>query len=272
MAFDIKLLNNKFTAVRYKCVTFVGCNFNNKNIIGTMRVALIGYGQMGQTIERILLERGHKVTLVIDFNNQDDLCPEKMALADVAIEFTTPSTAFGNVSACLRCGVPVVCGTTGWHDKLREAERLCRELDGTLFYASNFSVGVNIFFAVNERLAQLMNTQPQYDVTMSETHHTRKKDAPSGTAVTLAEGIIDNIDRKSSWSMEKRPSHTLNITSIREGDVPGIHDIRYESTDDIIEIRHEAKSRNGFALGAILAAEYAAEHKGILTMKELLNL
>lgn len=240
-----------------------------------MRVAIIGYGKMGHAIERFLLKRGHEVVLVIDFENESLLSPENLKSVDVAIEFTTPDKAFGNIKKCLESDVPVVCGTTGWNDKIDEVKRICTERGGTFFYSSNFSIGVNIFFAINERLAQLMDSFDQYDISMIETHHTQKKDAPSGTAVTLAEGIINNLKRKTDWQEgEKLPVDTsaITINSIRDGEVPGIHEISYESDEDIINIRHEAKSRNGFAFGAVLAAEFTQTHKGILTMKELLKL
>lgn len=181
-----------------------------------MKIALIGYGKMGKEIEQILISRGHTVTLIIDIDNAGDLNAENLRKADVAIEFTTPHTAFQNIVTCLEAGVPVVCGTTGWLDRYAEVEKLCNERKGTFFYASNYSVGVNVFFAVNRRLAELMERFPEYDVTVEETHHTQKKDAPSGTAITLAEGILGNLTRKKKWicGTTTEPAE-LEITSVR---------------------------------------------------------
>lgn len=227
---------------------------------------------MGHEIEALLLKRGHEVPLKIDVSNHSDFNEENMSGIDAAIEFTSPHTAFGNVMDCLRWGVPVVCGSTGWNDRLEEARAYCREVGGTFFYASNFSVGVNVFFRINEYLARMMNGLPEYGVSMLEAHHSQKKDAPSGTAVTLAEGILENIGRKESWvNHETIDESTLGIVSLREGDVPGTHAVKYESPADTIEIIHTAKSRAGFALGAVLAAEYAAAHKGVLSMSDLLK-
>lgn len=238
-----------------------------------MKVILIGYGKMGKEIESVLKERRHTVSLIIDADNRHELTAENMRAADVAIEFTTPHTAYENVLSCLNGGLPIVCGTTGWNDKMEVAKKLCLELNGTFFYASNFSIGVNIFFAVNTYLAKLMNRFPEYGISMTEVHHTQKKDAPSGTAVTLAEGIMDNIERKTAWvNNETDDEATVGILSVREGSVAGIHNVVYDSPSDIIEIRHESKNRRALALGAVLAAEYTQGRKGILTMSDLLDI
>lgn len=237
-----------------------------------MRTAIIGYGTMGHEIEKILLERGHTISIIIDADNREMLNDENLRLVDVAIEFTSPLTAFDNVAACLMIGTPVVSGTTGWTDRLEEAQHICRTKNGTLLWSSNFSIGVNVVFLVNKYLAKLMSRFSEYTASMREVHHTRKKDAPSGTAVTLAEGIIENIDRISSWVNHETPGEdSLGIVSVREGDVPGIHEIEYESEADTITLCHSAKNRRGFALGAVLAAEYAVCHKGVLTMNDIMN-
>lgn len=228
---------------------------------------------MGREIGAMLAGRGHEAALIIDADNPGDFNRENMKGIDVAIEFTTPATAYGNVAKCLEWGIPVVCGTTGWNGHLPEAERLCREMGGTFFYASNFSIGVNVFFRVNEVLAAMMDRFPEYEISMREVHHTRKKDSPSGTAVTLAEAILANVERKSSWvNHETLYPESLGIVSLREGDVPGTHQVSYESQSDTIDITHTSKNRRGLALGAIMAAEYAAKHKGVLTMRDLLGI
>lgn len=237
-----------------------------------MKIALVGYGKMGKAIEQIARERGHEIVSIIDINNSQDFASEAFRSADVAIEFTSPSTAYGNYLKCFEAGVPVVSGTTGWLDKMPEIKRLCAEEGKTFFYASNFSIGVNIFFAVNKYLAKIMNHFPSYDVRMTEVHHVHKLDAPSGTAITLAEGILENIDRKERWTLNKAEQPTdLPIQAIREGEVPGIHEIVYESDADKISIKHDAKSRAGFALGAVLAAEFTAGKKGFLGMNDLFH-
>jgi 4-hydroxy-tetrahydrodipicolinate reductase len=238
-----------------------------------MKVALIGYGKMGKTIEKILIERGHSIVSVIDVDNQEDFQSDTFKSADVAIEFSFPSAAFGNYLKCFAANIPVVAGTTGWLEHLEEIKTICEKENKTFFYAPNFSLGVNIFFAVNTYLAKLMNNFPQYDVSLSETHHIHKLDAPSGTAITLAEGIFKQIDRKKQWTLEKtnRPS-ALHIEAIREGEVPGIHEITYESEADLIQIKHSSKSRMGLALGAVLAAEFTAGKKGFLGMNDMIQL
>lgn len=237
-----------------------------------MKIALIGYGKMGKTIEQIALQRGHQIVSIIDINNTADFDSEAFRSADVAIEFTTPATALNNYMRCFAANVPVVSGTTGWLDHLDEVKAKCEQEGKTFFYASNFSVGVNIFFALNRYLAKIMNNFPTYDVRMTEVHHIHKLDAPSGTAITLAEGILEHIDRKKRWTLETAEQPTdLPIHAIREGEVPGIHEIVYESEADTISIKHDAKSRAGFALGAVIAAEFTAGKKGFLGMNDLFH-
>ena len=248
-----------------------------------MKIALIGYGKMGHAIEKFALARGHEITCIIDINNPGDFDSPQFKSADVAIEFTTPSTAYDNCLHAMRNGVKVVSGSTGWlTEHGDEIKKLCTEGGKTLFWSSNFSLGVAIFSAVNKYLARIMNQFPAYDVSMTETHHIHKLDAPSGTAITLAEGIIENIDRKTQWvkGAQTAPDGTVSgqrtfaanelpVHSIREGEVPGIHSIRYDSEADSITITHDAKNRRGFALGAVLAAEYTATHEGYLGMADL---
>lgn len=235
-----------------------------------MKIALIGYGKMGKEIEQIAISRGHEIVSIIDIDNRNDFESDAFRSADVAIEFTNPSIAVANYKQCFEAGIPVVSGTTGWLKEMGEVRSLCESNGNTLFWSSNFSVGVNIFFALNKYLAKLMNRFPEYNVSMEEVHHTQKLDAPSGTAITLAEGILANLDRKEAWVKEKETQSTdLAIASIRRGTVPGIHEITYESSADIITIKHDAKSRKGFALGAVLAAEFAKDKKGFLTMDDL---
>ena len=237
-----------------------------------MKIALIGYGKMGKTIERIALERGHEIVSVIDVDNLDDFDSAAFKSADVAIEFTVPQVALNNYRRAFASGVAVVSGTTGWLDELPVLKKEIEEGGKTLFWSSNFSIGVNIFMAVNKHLAAIMNQFPNYNVEMTEVHHTQKLDAPSGTAITLAEGIFENLDRKSAWVKETETKPTeMAIKSIREGQVSGIHTIRYESEVDSIEITHDAKSREGFALGAVVAAEFTAGKKGLLGMQDLLK-
>jgi 4-hydroxy-tetrahydrodipicolinate reductase len=238
-----------------------------------MNIALIGYGKMGKAIERIALERGHAIVSVIDVENKDDFASEAFRCADVAIEFTTPSTAVDNYLQCFAAGIPVVSGTTGWLSRLVEIRQRCLDGNHTFFYASNFSIGVNIFFALNKYLAKIMNKFPDYEISLTEIHHIHKADAPSGTAITLAEGIIDNIDRKERWQPVEtvQQASDLSIQAIREGETPGTHEIAYESGVDYIRISHEAKSREGFALGAVIAAEFTAGKQGFLGMDDMLT-
>lgn len=238
-----------------------------------MRVAIIGYGKMGHIIESILKERGHDVALIIDIDNASDLCAEKCADIDVAIEFSAPDAAFANVRKCLEMGLPVVCGTTAWGERMAEAKELCEANNGAFFYSSNYSVGVNVMFALSRQLAKIMNTIGGYKVSMEETHHIHKKDAPSGTAITLAEGILSEIPTIKNWTLIEGEGSvaedSLPIVSFREGEVPGIHTVRYESEADVITLTHDAKSRAGFALGAVLAAEFIVGKKGCFTMSDL---
>ena len=248
-----------------------------------MKIALIGYGKMGRMIEEIALQRGHEIVCKIDVNNAQDFDSPEFASADVAIEFTNPTVAYGNYLKAFKHNVKIVSGSTGWmKDHKSEVEALTKDGKQTLFWASNFSIGVAIFSAVNRYLAKIMNNFPQYDVEMEETHHVHKLDAPSGTAITLAEEVIENIDRKTEWvkgfqhnadgteegSNEVADSQ-LAIASIRRDEVPGIHSINYDSEADKITITHDAHSRKGFALGAVLAAEYTKEHTGLLTTSDL---
>lgn len=227
---------------------------------------------MGKIIERIALERGHEIVSVIDIDNREDFQSEAFRSADVAIEFTTPHIALQNYDEAFRAGVAVVSGTTGWTEHLEEVKNNVEKNNHTLFWSSNFSLGVNIFITLNSYLAKMMNQFPDYNVEMTEIHHTQKLDAPSGTAITLAEGILGNLDRKTVWVKDtENNSDELAIKSIREGQVPGIHTIRYESAVDSIEITHDAKSREGFALGAVVAAEFTAGKKGFLGMGDLLK-
>jgi len=238
-----------------------------------MKIALIGYGRMGREIESAAVEKGHEIILKVDKDNRFELDSEKFRSADVAIEFTTPETAFDNIRACFKAGVPVVCGTTGWTGMLKEAERLCSENDQAFFYASNFSIGVNILFRLNRWLAGVMNRFPEYDVQVSEVHHIHKKDAPSGTAIKLAEEIIDAIERKTVWEGgPAESSDKLAVLSERKGEVPGDHTVNYISGSDTLEINHRSHNRKGFAQGAILAAEFLKGKKGVFNMGDLLDI
>ena len=235
-----------------------------------MKIALIGYGKMGKEIERIALSRGHEIVCIIDINNRQDFDSDAFRSADVAIEFTAPSVAYGNCIEAFRQGVKVVSGSTGWINEHREEMKSLCDEGKTLFWSSNFSLGVAIFSALNKYLARIMDQFPNYDVSMTETHHVHKLDAPSGTAITLAEGIIENLGRKDKWVKEQaNAADELPIHSIREGEVAGIHSIRYDSEADSITITHDAKNRKGFALGAVLAAEYTHLHQGFLGMGDL---
>lgn len=237
-----------------------------------MNIALIGYGKMGKAIEEIALERGHKVVLRISTSNRHEMTEENLSQADVAIEFTNPEAAKENVMHCLNAGTSVVCGSTGWNKEVHLAKMKAIEKNVAFLQASNFSIGVNIFFEINKALATLMEGQPSYDVSMTEIHHTQKKDSPSGTAITLAEQIIENIVRKKHWSEENTAADTLHITALREENVPGTHSIKYSSEIDEIEIIHTAHSRKGFAMGAVLAAEYIHSKKGIFEMRDVLGI
>lgn len=238
-----------------------------------MNIILVGYGKMGKAIEEIAVQKGHTITLRVDINNANELNIENASKADVAIEFTGPHSAFDNVMKCLELSIPVVCGSTGWLDRYEEAKKYCEDKKGTLVYASNYSIGVNLFFEVNTLLSKLMSKHPDYNVFMEEIHHTQKKDAPSGTAITLAEQILASINTKKKWVNEYsiRPEE-LSIVSERIDPAPGTHKVKYSSPIDDIEIIHTAHNRQGFAGGAVLAAEYAATHKGIWGMKDVLGL
>jgi 4-hydroxy-tetrahydrodipicolinate reductase len=238
-----------------------------------MNIALVGYGKMGKTIEEIAVANGHTIGLKIDLNNADDLCAKKVGGIDVAIEFTGPESAFDNVMRCLSLGLPVVCGSTGWLEKYDEAKIYCEANHGTLIYASNFSIGVNLFFEINKTLATLMSKHPSYEATIHEIHHTQKKDAPSGTAITLAEQVIDALPNKTKWVNESsNDASDLVILSERIDPAPGTHTTTYTSAIDDIQITHTAHNRKGFAGGALLAAEFAATHRGVFSMKEVLGL
>lgn len=231
-----------------------------------MKVAIIGYGKMGHEIEKVLIERGHEVALRIDVDNREELMtPEKMAGVDVAIEFTSPATAFGNITRCLEMGVPVLSGSTGWLERKAEVDALCKELGGAFFYSSNYSLGVNILFRLNRWLARVMAPMEQYGVKIEETHHIYKLDAPSGTAATLAEEMAVASEGRKVVAKE-------DIISYREGEVAGIHTITYDSEEDTLVVSHSAKSRRGLALGAVLAAEWLVGKKGVFSMDDFLNI
>ncbi len=230
-----------------------------------MKIALIGYGKMGHAIEEIARTRGHEIVLKVSIDNVEDNTIDNIRKADVAIEFTGPHSAFDNIIRCLDAGVPVVSGSTGWLDKLEAARQHCRQSQGAFLYASNFSVGVNIFFEVNRRLAALMAPHPEYQVRITEIHHTEKKDAPSGTAISLAEQILEKIPRKKGWVNHISDNlDELEILSERTDPAPGTHRIEYDSAIDTIEITHTAHNRRGFAMGAVLAAEFLQGKKGFI--------
>ncbi|MBR5717182.1 MAG: 4-hydroxy-tetrahydrodipicolinate reductase [Bacteroidales bacterium] len=261
-----------------------------------MKIALIGYGKMGHIIEEIAKGRGHEVVCAIDINNQEDFESEAFRSADVAIEFTTPKTCLANVRKCLNAGVTVVVGSTGWYDELPKVKEEVMKANGSLFWASNFSIGVNVFVAMQKFVARIMNSYPQYDVTLSETHHIHKLDSPSGTAITIADAITDNLDRKSTWketaaiwqhedqsvdvarnaevgtTFKTHRDDELEVIAFRRGEVPGIHTVTYDSDVDTITMTHSAKSRRGFALGAVVAAEWMSDgKKGVFTMTDLMR-
>jgi 4-hydroxy-tetrahydrodipicolinate reductase len=241
-----------------------------------MKIALIGYGKMGKAIEEIALQRGHSVVLKVDSNSKE--WEKELKNADVAIEFTQPSSALENYTKILAANIPLVTGTTGWSDEYASVKKIIEQTKGTFLSASNFSVGVNLFFEINRFVAQLMDKKTEYDVKIEEIHHLQKLDAPSGTAITIAEGIIENSSKKTDWycsekeNIEHPEVADLKIIAKREENVPGTHIVSYESEIDEIKIIHEAKSRKGFAFGAILAAEFIQEKKGIYTMKDVLQL
>ena len=238
-----------------------------------MKIALIGYGKMGKEIEQVAIKRGHEITAKVDVSNAATFTAKELAGSDVAIEFSTPESAVNNIYKCFEARVPVVVGTTGWLKRLEEVQKECTENKHALFYASNFSIGVNLFFRINVYLARLMNNYPDYDVSIKEIHHIHKLDAPRGPGLSLANQVIENIARKEKWvNAETKNGKELSIISEREGEVPGTHIIKYRSEVDEITITHEAFNRKGFALGAVLAAEFMKGKTGVFGMKDLLNI
>ncbi|WJJ97670.1 4-hydroxy-tetrahydrodipicolinate reductase [Algibacter luteus] len=233
-----------------------------------MNIALLGYGKMGKTIEQIAIKRGHNVVLTIDKDDKN----YDITKADVAIDFSVPTVAFNNISNCINNNVPVISGTTGWLDKYDDAVALCEEKKGAFIYASNYSLGVNIFFELNKTLAKMMSNLKQYNVSMEEIHHTQKLDAPSGTAISLANDIIENHEGFTNWKLDENGKKTIPITAKRIEDVPGTHTVTYESEVDTINIEHIAHTRQGFALGAVIAAEWIAGKTGVFTMNDVLNI
>ncbi len=237
-----------------------------------MKAAIIGYGKMGHEIEKILIQRGHEVTLIIDIDNASDLNSEHLANVDVAIEFTTPHTAYANLKRCIEAKTPVVSGTTGWLDKFDELKGMCVETGSALFYASNYSLGVNLMFRINKKLAAMMNKVDGYGVEIEEIHHIHKLDAPSGTAITIAEGLIEELSKIDSWVNDTAPKAAeVEIKSVREGEVPGTHTVTYESADDILELKHTIKNRSTLAFGAVIAAEFLCGKVGLYSMDDLLK-
>lgn len=251
-----------------------------------MKAAIIGYGRMGREIERILAARGHQAALIIDTDNASDLDAGHLEGIDVALEFTTPATAYANIRACIECGTAVVSGTTGWTDRLAELEALCRERNGAMFYASNYCLGVNLMFRLNRRLAEMIGRVGGYEASIEEVHHIHKQDAPSGTAITLAEGVIAGMHHKTGWvtcapgieqatnrveSPADAAADRLVIRSVREGEIPGIHTVAYDSEDDRLELKHTIKNRRTLALGAVIAAEFLFGKRGVYTMDDLLR-
>jgi 4-hydroxy-tetrahydrodipicolinate reductase len=238
-----------------------------------MKIALLGYGKMGKEIEKIALERNHQIVIKIGAENLSELSVENISKADVAIDFSTPESAVGNIKKCFEANIPVVVGTTGWIDQLEMIKEECKAKNQTFLFASNFSVGVNLFFELNKQLAKLMNNHTEYDVELEETHHTQKLDIPSGTAITLAQDIISLIERKDKWTVGSSASlNELPITAHRVENVPGTHKINYKSAIDDIEIIHTAHNRKGFAMGAVIAAEFLKDKKGVFSMSDILKL
>jgi 4-hydroxy-tetrahydrodipicolinate reductase len=235
-----------------------------------MNIALFGYGKMGKEIEAIALQRNHTIVLKITEENINTINEKDLKKADVAIEFSTPDAVINNIKNCFNANLPIVVGTTGWYANFEEIEKICSQKNGSLFHATNFSLGVNLFFKLNSYLAELMNKYTDYDVSMEEIHHIHKLDKPSGTAITLANQIIDKLNRKKKWSIDEQSSETLYIKDVREGEVPGTHIIKYKSNIDDIEIMHKAHNRKGFALGAVIATEFLQNKKGIYTMNDII--
>ena len=237
-----------------------------------MKIALIGYGKMGREIKTVALDRKHEIVLEVDSHNMDSVTLDDIRKADVAIEFTNPGGVVGNILKCFEANVPVVVGTTGWHTRIDELKGICKEKNQTMFYASNFSIGVNIFFRLNEFLAKIMNNYPEYDVFVQEIHHTQKLDSPSGTAIVLANQIVKNLDRKDKWVNQESDSiRDLEIKSDRIDDVLGTHVVNYYSPVDDLELTHVANSRKGFAVGAVSAAEWVIGKKGVFGMDDMLK-
>lgn len=236
-----------------------------------MKFSLIGNGKMGKEVVNIAQQRGHELVKIYDIDNLNELSADNLKVNDVIFEFTKPDAAFNNVTKCLDADVPCVCGTTGWLENLEIAKNRCADENKTLFYASNFSIGVNIMFYLNKMLAKIMNSYENYDVSITETHHIHKLDAPSGTAIEIAKQIIQQLDRKNNWALNIGDDETIAIAAKREDEVPGIHQVIYESDFDTLEIKHSSKNRQGLALGAVLAAEFIIGKKGFFTMDNLLN-
>ena len=239
-----------------------------------MKIAIIGYGKMGHEIEQMALQRGHEIALIIDRDNLNDLGPENLRSSDVAIEFTTPKAAPSNIRSCLNAGIPVVSGTTGWDDEMDKISKDCEKGDHAFFYAPNFSIGVNLFFRINEMVGLWMNQLEAYEVRISETHHQHKVDKPSGTAAAIARDLVAVLERKDRWISDppgEWDPGAIPVFSERHGSVPGTHVVRWDSAVDAIELKHESKNRKGFALGALLAAEYIRNRKGVYGMKDLLG-
>jgi len=241
-------------------------------MLSPMKIALLGYGRMGREVEKAALARNHEICLVIDISNTRELNEKNLSMADMAIDFSTPDSAYENIITCFQSGTPIVCGTTGWLARFDEVKKMCTEKGHAFFYASNFSLGVNILFSLNRYLARIMNNFNDYDCSIEEVHHIHKLDAPSGTAITLARDLLEALDRKLQWELNQasEPS-SLKISAIRENEVPGTHTITYDSAVDSIAIRHSAKNRTGLAQGAVLAAEFLLGKKGYYTMSDLLG-
>jgi 4-hydroxy-tetrahydrodipicolinate reductase len=238
-----------------------------------MKIALFGYGKMGHAIESLAIQRGHEIVVRFDSDDEWQKCGHELNACDVAVDFSTPETAISNIHKCFKAKVPIVCGTTGWHDQLGAIRSECLSTGNSLFFASNFSLGVNLFFELNRHLAGIMNNYSEYTASIEEIHHIHKLDAPSGTAITLANDLIGNIDRLTSWSNNTTyATDELPVRSIREGEVPGTHTISYNSEADTIEIKHTAKSRKGFVIGAVLAAEFIRGKAGFFGMKDMLGI
>jgi 4-hydroxy-tetrahydrodipicolinate reductase len=237
-----------------------------------MKIALLGYGRMGKEIEKVALERKHRIVLKIDIDNLDDLTIASLKKADVAIDFSIPDGAYTNIMKCFEADIPIVCGTTGWLNKFDDVVSYCKQNHKTFFYASNYGIGVNIFFRINKYLAGILNKYKDYEIEIEETHHIHKLDAPSGTAITLAKGIIEKTERKDKWELnEQSAPSSIKIKALREDEIPGIHVVKYDSQVDLIEIKHSAKNRKGLALGAILAAEFIRTKVGYFNMDHLMN-